>query len=83
VQHCPVQCFHADGERSYIDPDVCIDCGACIPACPVQAIHEVLEPDDERELLDLNKERSRAWPVISIKRSPLPSAAARQVELGF
>jgi ferredoxin len=83
VQHCPVQCFHADGERSYIDPDVCIDCGACIPACPVQAIHEVVEPDDERELLDLNKERSRAWPVISIKRSPLPSAAARQVELGF
>jgi ferredoxin len=83
VEHCPVQCFHADGERSYIDPDVCIDCGACIPACPVQAIHEVLEPDDERELLDLNKERSRELPAISLKRSPLPSAAARRAELGF
>jgi ferredoxin len=83
VEHCPVQCFHADGERSYIDPDVCIDCGACIPPCPVRAIHEVFEPDDERELLDLNKERSRALPVISVKRSPLPSAAARQAELGF
>ena len=22
----------------YIDPEVCIDCGACEPACPVQAI---------------------------------------------
>jgi ferredoxin len=83
VEHCPVQCFHADGERSYIDPDVCIDCGACIPACPVQAIREVVEPDDERELLDLNKERSRELPAISLKRSPLPSAAARQAELGF
>jgi ferredoxin len=83
VEHCPVQCFHADGKRSYIDPDVCIDCGACIPACPVQAIHEVFEPDDGRELLDLNKERSRLFPVISVKRSPLPSAAARQAELGF
>ena len=31
VEHCPVQCFHADSERNYIDPDVCIDCGACIP----------------------------------------------------
>jgi ferredoxin len=62
---------------------VCIDCGACIPACPVQAIHEILEPDDERELLDLNKERSRALPVISVRRSPLPSAAVRQAELGF
>jgi ferredoxin len=83
VEHCPVQCFHADGERSYIDPDVCIDCGACIPACPVQAIHEVFEPDDERELLNLNKERSRALPVISAKRFPLPSAVGRQAELGF
>jgi NAD-dependent dihydropyrimidine dehydrogenase PreA subunit len=22
----------------YINPDECIDCGACVPACPVQAI---------------------------------------------
>ncbi|MEA3152139.1 MAG: ferredoxin [Gammaproteobacteria bacterium] len=82
VQHCPVQCFHADDERSYIDPDVCIDCGACIPACPVQAIHEVFG-DEQRELLALNAERSHALPVISVKRTPLPSAPARQAELGF
>lgn len=24
----------------YIDPDVCIDCGACEPECPVEAIFE-------------------------------------------
>jgi len=83
VEHCPVQCFHADGERNYIDPDVCIDCGACVPACPVRAIHEVVDLDDERPLLTFNAERSQALPVISVKRPPLPSAAARQAELGF
>jgi ferredoxin len=83
VEHCPVQCFHADGERNYIDPDVCIDGGACIPACPVRAIHEVVDLEDERPLLALNAERAHALPVISVKRPPLPSAAARQAELGF
>ena len=83
VRVCPVACFHGDEKMLYVDNSCCIDCFACIPACPVQAIHEVLDPDDERELLDLNKERSQALPVISIKRSPLPSAAVRQAELGF
>tara|TARA_Y100000815_G_C13262097_1_gene469676 strand:- start:762 stop:917 length:156 start_codon:yes stop_codon:yes gene_type:complete len=27
----------------YIDPDECIDCGACLPVCPVEAIF----PDDD------------------------------------
>jgi Fe-S-cluster-containing hydrogenase component 2 len=38
---CPVACIHFDAGRDrklYIDPDVCIDCGACEPACPVEAI---------------------------------------------
>jgi hypothetical protein len=51
--------------------------------CPVQAIHEVFEPDEEREILALNAERSHALPVISKKLPPLLSAAARRVELGF
>jgi NAD-dependent dihydropyrimidine dehydrogenase PreA subunit len=37
------------GVRMYIDPDVCIDCGACEPHCPVQAIvHEDDLPPDVR-----------------------------------
>ena len=24
--------------KLYIDPETCIDCGACVPVCPVQAI---------------------------------------------
>jgi len=42
VEVCPVDCIHpADGEGEkllYIDPDECIDCGACEPECPVTAI---------------------------------------------
>ena len=37
---CPVDCFHGDQDMLYIDPDVCIDCGACEPECPNTAIYE-------------------------------------------
>jgi len=39
VEQCPVDCI-AEGDRMlYIDPEACIDCGACEPACPQEAIH--------------------------------------------
>lgn len=28
------------GKQLYIDPEECIDCGACLPECPVEAIYE-------------------------------------------
>ena len=38
VQECPVDCIY-EGERAlYINPDECVDCGACEPVCPVEAI---------------------------------------------
>ncbi len=38
VDECPVDCIY-EGQRSlYIHPDECVDCGACEPACPVEAI---------------------------------------------
>ena len=37
VAVCPVECFHADDKMLYIDPDECIDCDACVEACPVDA----------------------------------------------
>jgi NAD-dependent dihydropyrimidine dehydrogenase PreA subunit len=38
VDECPVDCIY-EGERAlYIHPDECIDCGACEPVCPVEAI---------------------------------------------
>ena len=40
VDVCPVDCIHTTDEAPlyYIDPDECIDCGACEPECPVTAI---------------------------------------------
>ena len=41
VDVCPVDCIHYEegtDRKLYIDPDECIDCGACEPACPVSAI---------------------------------------------
>lgn len=38
VDECPVDCIY-EGERMlYVHPDECIDCGACEPVCPVEAI---------------------------------------------
>lgn len=38
VAVCPVDCIHDVGPMLLIDPESCIDCGACEPECPVQAI---------------------------------------------
>jgi NAD-dependent dihydropyrimidine dehydrogenase PreA subunit len=46
VDACPVDCIHPkkedpkfpDHDMLYIDPVECIDCGACVPVCPVSAI---------------------------------------------
>ncbi len=42
VDVCPVDCIHGDATslQLFIDPDECIDCGACEPVCPVEAIFE-------------------------------------------
>ncbi|MFF1717775.1 ferredoxin [Streptomyces sviceus] len=38
LEECPVDCIY-EGERAlYIQPDECVDCGACEPVCPVEAI---------------------------------------------
>ncbi len=39
VQECPVDCIYEGDRMLYIQPDECVDCGACEPACPVEAIY--------------------------------------------
>lgn len=55
VEECPVDCIY-EGKRSlYIHPDECVDCGACEPACPVEAIfYEDDVPDEWIEYNDAN-----------------------------
>lgn len=63
VDVCPVDCIHpTKGEpdydqhnQLYINPDECIDCGACEPACPVAAIFaESALPEQWRQYIKIN-----------------------------
>ena len=84
VAVCPVDCFHADENMLYIDPEECIDCGACVPECPVEAIFDEAQlPDHLQEWIKINAERSPKLPVINDTQEPLPTAASRKKELGF
>lgn len=41
IDACPIDECIVEGEESmYINPELCIDCGACIYECPVQAIYD-------------------------------------------
>ena len=58
VEVCPVDCIHFEegtDRKLYIDPDECIDCGACEPVCPVTAIFaEDDVPDSQKEYTELD-----------------------------
>ena len=59
VDVCPVDCIHYEegtDRKLYIDPDECIDCGACEPACPVSAIFAEDDlPEDQRHFTEINR----------------------------
>jgi Fe-S-cluster-containing hydrogenase component 2 len=38
MDECPVDCIYVGGRMAYVNPDECIDCSACEPVCPVEAI---------------------------------------------
>jgi ferredoxin len=84
VEVCPVDCFHGDAHMLYIDPGVCIDCGACVPECPVEAIFgEGSLPPELSHWLQLNAERAHNLPVVNERVAPLPTAQARLRDFGF
>src|SRR5918995_1415192 len=57
VEECPVDCIY-EGERMlYIHPDECVDCGACEPVCPVEAIfYEDDVPEQWKDYTQANAE---------------------------
>jgi ferredoxin len=75
VAVCPVDCFHEGANMLVIDPDECIDCGACVDECPAHAIYPEEDlPDNYQDFLELNVSYSGQWPLINTKQEPLPTA---------
>lgn len=75
VEVCPVDCFYEGPNFLAINPDECIDCGVCVPECPIDAIVEDTNLDHNIPFwVDLNKRLSSKWPNITKKKSALPNA---------
>lgn len=83
VQECPVDCIYEGARMMYINPDECVDCGACKSICRVDAIYwEGDLPDDEVQHLDDNAAFFRH--VLPGRTSPLgsPGGAANVGPVG-
>jgi ferredoxin len=77
---CPVEAFHELPDRLYINPQTCIDCDACVPECPVEAIFsEATLPEQYADWLEMNAEAEN-YPIISMKKEALfgPSCTGPQ-----
>jgi NAD-dependent dihydropyrimidine dehydrogenase PreA subunit len=66
VQACPVDCIHpkqdaADFETApqlYVNPNDCIDCGACVPVCPTNSVFAVDDlPAEFAQFVEINAAR--------------------------
>lgn len=75
---CPVDCFYEGPNFLAINPDECIDCGVCIPECPVNAIvaddDKSLSPEQRTFWNDLNYRLASKWPNINKKKDALPDS---------
>src|SRR6187549_1932808 len=56
---CPVEAFHLDDDMLVINPETCIDCDACVPECPVEAVFsESALPAEWSNYTAINAERA-------------------------
>ncbi len=63
--------FHEVPDRLYINPETCIDCDACVPECPVEAIFSAdAVPAKYVRWIALNK-KAKNYPVICNKKRAL------------
>jgi ferredoxin len=67
-----VEAFREDANMLVINADVCIDCGACVGECPVQAIYPDGDvPAQWAKYVALNKDKAPSLPMINAKKEPL------------
>jgi NAD-dependent dihydropyrimidine dehydrogenase PreA subunit len=83
VDECPVDCIY-EGERSlYIHPDECVDCGACEPVCPVEAITYEDDVPDADAAFTADNTRFFARPLAGrAKAIGSPGGAAKLGAIG-
>ena len=75
VEVCPVDAFREGKNFLVIDPDECIDCTLCVPACPADAIFaETDVPNDQSDFIAINARLAKLWPVILERKDPLSGA---------
>ena len=80
VEECPVDCIYEAPRMLYIHPDECVDCGACEPVCPVEAIfYEDDTPDNWKEFIPINKDffKELGSPGGAAKLGPVAKDDAR------
>lgn len=72
VEVCPVDCFYEGENMLVIHPDECIDCAACEPECPVEAIKPEIEDEPDSKWLKINAKYSGVWPNVTRMKEPAP-----------
>ena len=70
---CPVDCFYEGENMMVIHPDECIDCALCVLECPIDAIKHESDPDGDKWLM-INADLAEIWPVLTVRKGPLPDA---------
>lgn len=70
---CPVEAFHLDDDMLVINPETCIDCDACVPECPVEAVFsEAALPAEWSNYTAINADRALSGlPTITARLDPL------------
>ena len=62
IEVCPIdECITEGPDSMYINPETCIDCGACQPVCPVDAIFDSEEEAIENNELDAVKKNYKFY----------------------
>lgn len=67
IEVCPVDCISERERMRVIDPEACIDCGACVPECPVEAIYFIDDlPVEWQEFVAINAAASQGSDLGSL-----------------
>ena len=75
VEVCPVDCFYEGPNFLVIHPDECIDCGLCVPECPIDPIFSDDElPNDQIEFIEINAKLAEVYENITEAKEPLPES---------